>query len=76
MLKKIPTKYNSTSDKGVGEIRIIRNITKHNKCSLQQASSQHQIKCRGAQNNSTKATKRVQLSSLSLTIQYSLKFRL
>lgn len=57
MLKNAPTKYNSPSDKGVGEIRIIRNITKHNKCSLQQSSSQHQIKCRGVQNNPTKATK-------------------
>ena len=49
MLKKHSTKSNILYDQGIGEIRDIRNVFKHNKSNIQQADSQYQIKWRETQ---------------------------
>ena len=58
-------------DKNPREIRNIRGIPKHSKDNLQQDGSQHQIKWRETQNNSTNIRYKARLSTLSIPIQYS-----
>ena len=55
----------------LGEIRDTRNVSKHNKSNIQQADSQHQIKWRKTQSDSTKVRNKTRLSTLSIFIQHS-----
>lgn len=57
-------------DKSSGEIRDSKNIPKH-KSNLEQAHSQHQIKWKETQSNSSKIRNNLRLSSLSIATQYS-----
>ena len=46
MMKKPSQNLTSLYDEGIGEIRDIRNVPKHNKGNIQQVNSQHQTKWR------------------------------
>jgi hypothetical protein len=55
-------------DKGPVVTRDRRNIPHHNKGNLQQPYSQHQIKWRETQSNSTKIKNKTRLSTFSVSI--------
>ena len=56
-------------DKGVGEIRDTRNISKHNKSNIQPADSQYQIKWKDTLSDPTKIKNKKRLSTLYISIQ-------
>ena len=58
MPKKTSKNTISLHDKGLGESRDTRYIPKHNKGNIQQASNQHQTKCRETQMIPLKSEKR------------------
>ena len=55
MLKRPSTNPTPLHDKGLGAIKNIRNISKHNTSNIQQANNQHQIKWRETQSDYTKS---------------------
>ena len=55
--------------KSLREIRDTRDMPKHNKGILQQADSQHLIKWRETQSNSTKIRDKTSRSTLSMSIE-------
>ena len=57
-------------DKGLGEISDIKNTSRHNKSNTQQDNIQHQIKWKEIQNDSSKTTNKIRLSTISISIQY------
>ena len=63
--EKVLTRFNTP-----GEIRNTRDILKHNKGYLQKAHSQHPIKWRENQNNSTKIRNKAKLLILPIPIHY------
>jgi hypothetical protein len=58
-------------NKNLGKIRNTGGIPKHIKVHLQKVHSQHLLKWRETQNNSTKIRNTTRLPTLSTSIQYS-----
>jgi hypothetical protein len=70
-MKKI-SNNNNNNNKGPGDIRDSKDLPQHNKGSLQHTHSQHHLKLRKTQNNSTKIKNKTRFSTLSIPSQYSI----